>query len=85
MLNKFKKYQPMAYEEKAKKKKANEEADKKRKEKLDKAKQVEEKNAKAAQSSKIVELTDEEAAKLQKEIDAEVCFQYNIVLCFHMY
>lgn len=72
MLNKFKKHQSQANEARAKKKKESEEADRKKKEKLAKAKAEEANIAEQSQSSKIVELTDEQAEKLQKEIDSEV-------------
>lgn len=72
VLNKFKKHQSQANEARAKKKKESEEADRKKKEKLAKAKAEEANIAEQSQSSKIVELTDEQAEKLQKEIDSEV-------------
>lgn len=72
VMSKFKKHQAQAVEEFDKKKKQNEEADRKKKEKAAKAKEEESKMNQQKQPSKITELTDEEAAQLQKEIDAEV-------------
>lgn len=72
VMTKFKKYQSQALEEHAKKKKQNEESDRKKREKSAKLKEDENKSDQKEPVSKITELTDEEAAELQKEIDAEV-------------
>lgn len=72
VLKKFKKHQTSANEARAKKKKEAEEADRKKKEKLAKAKAEEANIIDPSKSSKIMELTDEQAEQLQKEIDAEV-------------
>ncbi len=61
----FKKYEKVAIEKSEKEKAARDEADRVRREKLKKQKEEEEK-------SKIVEITDEEAAKIQADIDSKV-------------
>ncbi|KAF6212689.1 hypothetical protein GE061_013215 [Apolygus lucorum] len=66
LLDTFLKYQPKAAEYKAKKKEENQEIDKKRKEREAKVRAEEEALARKPQ---IKELTDEEAAKLQAELD----------------
>uniref|UniRef100_A0A1B6L247 Nuclear migration protein nudC n=1 Tax=Graphocephala atropunctata TaxID=36148 RepID=A0A1B6L247_9HEMI len=71
VMSKFKKHQSQALETQAKKKRESEEADRKRKEKIAKAKEEEQKLSQQKQESKIVELTDEQAAQLQKELDAQ--------------
>lgn len=72
VLNAFKKYENKALEEKLKKKQLSEEQEKKRKEKLKLQKEKEEQELKEnlnPPAAKITEITDEEAEKLQSEIE----------------
>ena len=62
LLEKFKKYEKVALERQAKETAEREEADKQRRERLRKKREEEE-------ASKIVEINDEEAAKIQAELD----------------
>uniref|UniRef100_A0A0A9XB21 Nuclear migration protein nudC n=1 Tax=Lygus hesperus TaxID=30085 RepID=A0A0A9XB21_LYGHE len=66
LLDTYLKYQPKAAEYKAKKKEESEELDKKRKEREARARAEEEA---LAREPKVKELTDEEAAKLQAQLD----------------
>lgn len=68
-MNAFRKEGAQAIELAKQKKKEKEEAEKKRQEAILKKRQAEEEAAK--QSASITELTDEEAANLQKEIDGK--------------
>ncbi|XP_046392473.1 nuclear migration protein nudC [Ischnura elegans] len=70
VMEKFKKYQKLAIEKKNEKKREMEEQERKKKEKAQRLKEEEEKEAAKLKSS-IVEITDEEAESLQKEIDQE--------------
>lgn len=72
LLDTFRKYETRAVEEQQKKKQQLEEQEKKRKEKIKQQREQEEKffqqNANS-QSATVTEITDEEAARLQTEID----------------
>lgn len=70
VLEKFKKYQKVAYAE-DEKKKAEREEQERRKEERRKKKEMEEKEA--ANQPKIKELTDEEADALEKKLAAVSC------------
>jgi len=71
VLDKFEKFQSDAVEAEKKKKKDLEEAEKKRKARAEKERQQLEKESQKAEASSIEELTEEEADKLQKELDAK--------------
>lgn len=71
-MNAFREEGAQAIKIAAQKRKEKEEAEKQRKETLKKKRHEEEQiAAKAAQSASITELTDEEASKLQQEIDGK--------------
>jgi len=72
ILDKFEKYEKIAKEAEAKKKKQFDEMDRKRKEKAEKERREQEKEASSADdlaASSVQELTEEEAEKLQRELD----------------
>ncbi|XP_071455734.1 nuclear migration protein nudC [Hetaerina americana] len=71
VMDKFKKYQVLAVERKNEKIREIEEQERKKKEKARRLKEEEEKERNAKLESTIVEITDEEAETLQKEIDKE--------------
>lgn len=71
LLEKFKKYEQVAYDKHADEIKEREEQDRLRKERLRKKKEEEEKAAAAAQSSKIVEVDDDEASRIIAESNAK--------------
>lgn len=71
----FKKHEAVALAKAASEKAERAEQERRRKERLEKKKREEEKveEVKLDNDSRIVELTDEQAVKLQEEIDSEVC------------
>ncbi|XP_050416104.2 nuclear migration protein nudC [Patella vulgata] len=71
IMEKFRKYEKQALESQRKLKAEREAEDRKRKERIAKKKAAEEKERNEVSESKVTELTDEEAEKLQKEIDRE--------------
>lgn len=72
-MGKFKKHEATAVAKAASEKAERMEQEKRRKERLEKKKKEEkEQEDKLNSESKIVELTDEQAAKLQQEIDSKV-------------
>lgn len=74
VTSKFKKYEATALAKAASEKAERAEQEKRRKERLEKKKREEKvEEDKFNSESKIVELTDEQAAKLQEEIDSKVC------------
>lgn len=78
LLEAFKKHEKKALEEKLKKKQLQEEQEKKRKEKLKLQKEKEEQELKENMNppaAKITEITDEEAEKLQSEIEKVRSFE----------
>lgn len=76
-MSKFKKHQANALAKAASEKAERAEQERRRKERLEKKRKEEEEKAAEDQEidndSRIVELTDEQAVKLQKEIDNKVC------------
>lgn len=74
VTSKFKKHEATAIEKAASEKAERAEQEKRRKERLEKKKREEKaEEEKFNSESKIVELTDEQAVKLQEEIDNKVC------------
>lgn len=80
----FKKYEATAVAKVKAEKAERAEQEKRRKEKLEQKKMEEKSSVELNEDEKIVELTDEQASKLQQEIDSKVCFSYLIFL-FHLY
>lgn len=88
-MSKFKKHQANALAKAASEKAERAEQERRRKERLEKKRKEEEEKAAEDQidnDSRIVELTDEQAVKLQKEIDNKVCtLQTNVFLLHSCY
>jgi hypothetical protein len=86
-MAKFKKYQKQALDLHAKKKEEREEIEKKKKDKLAQKKKEEESLLNSKEKATITELTDDEALKLEKEIEKVsvdillFCHSFNII-CF---
>lgn len=81
--SKFKKHEAAALAKVASEKAEKAEQERRRKERLEKRKKEEQvEEEKLDNDSKIVELTDEQAVKLQEEIDSKVCTLQNISLMF---
>lgn len=73
-MSKFKKHEATAVTKAAGEKAERAEQERRRKERIEKRKKEEKaKEEKFYSESKIVELTDEQAVKLQEEIDNKVC------------
>lgn len=73
-MSKFKKHEATAVTKAASEKAERAEQERRRKERIEKRKKEEKtKEEKFYSESKIVELTDEQAVKLQEEIDNKVC------------
>jgi thiamine biosynthesis lipoprotein ApbE len=83
-MSKFRKHKTNALAKAVSDKVERAEQEKRRKEKLEKKKKEEQvEDAKIDNDSKIVELTDEQAVKLQEEIDSKVFYTLSrIVLMF---
>ncbi|GLG99800.1 hypothetical protein R5R35_013825 [Gryllus longicercus] len=71
VMGKFKKYETQALEIQGKKKEEKEASERKRKERAQKKKEEEERKASVPTEATITELTEEEAEKLQKELNEE--------------
>ena len=78
LLEKFKKYEDMALDERKKKEQEKEEAERKRKEKIAR-KQREEAQMKLDNDNRVTELTDEEAEKLKLEIEQKAKAKENMI------
>lgn len=69
LLDKFQKFEDLALGERKKKEKEREEAERKRKERIARKQKEEEAKTPVDTDDRVTELTDEEAAKLQQEIE----------------
>ncbi|GFS80921.1 nuclear migration protein nudC [Nephila pilipes] len=69
LLDKFRKYEDMSYAERKKKDLEKEEAERKRKERIARKQKEEQEKMQVEDDNRVTELTDEEAAELQKEIE----------------
>lgn len=81
----FKKYESTAVDKVKAEKSERAEQERRRKEKVEKKKKEEQELLDSAnKESKIVELTDEQASKLQEEIDTKVCRLIFLIFTFFL-